>query len=57
MQLSTHENDECEERPIVCCFNKIGCLWRGPFHERGIKKRFKIIFKNFKILSYPFKIK
>lgn len=34
MQLYGHENDECEERPVSCCYNRLGCPWRGPAHEK-----------------------
>lgn len=34
-QLNSHENEECEERPVICQYSKIGCPWLGPFHEKG----------------------
>ena len=37
-QLSSHENDECEERPTACEYSRIGCPWRGPFHEKGERR-------------------
>lgn len=34
--LGKHETDICEERNIVCGFARIGCPWRGPYHELGV---------------------
>ncbi|KAI1301557.1 Cysteine and histidine-rich protein 1 -like protein [Halotydeus destructor] len=31
--LNNHEVDICEERLNRCGFSRIGCPWRGPFHE------------------------
>lgn len=31
--LQKHEKELCEERTTMCKFNRIGCQWRGPFHE------------------------
>lgn len=33
--LLIHESDGCEERLVTCRFSRIGCPWRGPFHELG----------------------
>ncbi|XP_076335357.1 zinc finger TRAF-type-containing protein 1 homolog isoform X1 [Tachypleus tridentatus] len=32
-QLEHHEAELCEERLTLCCYSRIGCKWRGPFHE------------------------
>ncbi|ERL92723.1 cysteine and histidine-rich protein 1 homolog isoform X1 [Dendroctonus ponderosae] len=32
--LERHEEQECEERISWCKYNRIGCPWRGPEHER-----------------------
>ncbi|XP_063905358.1 zinc finger TRAF-type-containing protein 1-A-like isoform X2 [Zophobas morio] len=32
--LDRHEEEECEERVSGCKFHRIGCPWRGPFHEK-----------------------
>lgn len=42
VDLNRHENEECEERPVLCRFSKIGCPWRG------MKMNLNIIIKNFK---------
>ncbi|EDV39845.1 uncharacterized protein Dana_GF10226 [Drosophila ananassae] len=31
--LERHEQHECQERPTKCKYHRIGCQWRGPFHE------------------------
>ncbi|XP_068148492.1 zinc finger TRAF-type-containing protein 1 homolog [Drosophila tropicalis] len=31
--LERHEQHECQERPTKCRYYRIGCQWRGPFHE------------------------
>ncbi|XP_030385557.1 cysteine and histidine-rich protein 1 homolog [Scaptodrosophila lebanonensis] len=31
--LDRHEQHECQERPTKCKYFRIGCQWRGPFHE------------------------
>ncbi|OXA65164.1 Cysteine and histidine-rich protein 1 [Folsomia candida] len=32
--LDHHEKEECEEsRTSICKYQRIGCPWRGPFHE------------------------
>ncbi|XP_018578494.1 cysteine and histidine-rich protein 1 homolog [Anoplophora glabripennis] len=33
--LERHEESECEERISRCKFDRIGCPWRGPAHERS----------------------
>jgi hypothetical protein len=35
VQLPVHESERCEERPVDCGFRAIGCLWKGPCHERS----------------------
>lgn len=37
--MSHHELNICEERLIWCGFSRIGCPWRGPFHELGNEAR------------------
>lgn len=32
-QLEHHQSELCEERLTSCRFSRIGCQWRGPFHE------------------------
>lgn len=32
-QLEHHESELCDERLTSCRFNRIGCQWRGPYHE------------------------
>ncbi|XP_063905354.1 zinc finger TRAF-type-containing protein 1 homolog [Zophobas morio] len=32
--LERHEQEECEERVSGCKYHRIGCPWRGPFHEK-----------------------
>ncbi|XP_034480306.1 cysteine and histidine-rich protein 1 homolog [Drosophila innubila] len=31
--LERHEQHECQERPTKCKYHRIGCQWRGPYHE------------------------
>ncbi|XP_037933997.1 cysteine and histidine-rich protein 1 homolog isoform X2 [Teleopsis dalmanni] len=31
--LERHEVRECQERPTNCKYARIGCQWRGPYHE------------------------
>ncbi|EFX90213.1 hypothetical protein DAPPUDRAFT_190307 [Daphnia pulex] len=31
--VEKHEKELCEERTTMCKFSRIGCQWRGPFHE------------------------
>ncbi|KAL5021687.1 hypothetical protein ScPMuIL_000842 [Solemya velum] len=31
--LDNHEKELCVERPSVCKYSRIGCPWRGPYHE------------------------
>lgn len=31
--LERHEQNECEERPTACRYQRIGCQWKGPLHE------------------------
>jgi len=31
--LERHEREICEERTTQCKYTRIGCPWRGPFHE------------------------
>ncbi|XP_041376451.1 cysteine and histidine-rich protein 1-like [Gigantopelta aegis] len=31
--VSGHERELCQERPTTCKYSRIGCPWRGPFHE------------------------
>jgi hypothetical protein len=31
--LDRHEKELCEERTMTCMYARIGCPWRGPFHE------------------------
>lgn len=33
--LERHEESECEERISRCKYDRIGCPWRGPVHERS----------------------
>ncbi|KAK6186113.1 hypothetical protein SNE40_008213 [Patella caerulea] len=32
-KLEYHQRELCQERPSTCKFSRIGCPWRGPFHE------------------------
>lgn len=32
--LSLHERN-CDERLVTCGYERIGCPWTGPFHEKG----------------------
>ena len=34
-QLDRHEMESCEERIIGCSFSRLGCPWKGPYHEIG----------------------
>lgn len=34
-KLEYHEAEKCEERLTRCCYNRIGCQWLGPYHERS----------------------
>ncbi|ODM96649.1 Cysteine and histidine-rich protein 1 [Orchesella cincta] len=31
--LDRHERELCEERTTRCMYHRIGCPWRGPYHE------------------------
>lgn len=31
--LEHHERNQCDERPINCKYQRIGCQWKGPVHE------------------------
>nr|XP_016926283.1 cysteine and histidine-rich protein 1 homolog [Drosophila suzukii] len=37
--LERHEQHECQERPTKCKYHRIGCQWRGPFHETNEHER------------------
>ncbi|KAI8520113.1 PREDICTED: cysteine and histidine-rich protein 1-like [Branchiostoma belcheri] len=32
-KLEKHETEECQDRLTNCKYRRIGCQWRGPFHE------------------------
>ncbi|ESP02606.1 hypothetical protein LOTGIDRAFT_138168 [Lottia gigantea] len=32
-KLEYHEKELCQERPSICKYSRIGCPWRGPYHE------------------------
>lgn len=32
-RLEEHQKNECFERPVKCSYERIGCMWEGPFHE------------------------
>ncbi|XP_041104044.1 cysteine and histidine-rich protein 1-like isoform X1 [Polyodon spathula] len=31
--LERHQKEECQDRVTVCKYKRIGCPWKGPFHE------------------------
>lgn len=31
--LDNHESEVCLERLTECKYHRVGCMWRGPFHE------------------------
>ncbi|WAR13293.1 CYR1B-like protein, partial [Mya arenaria] len=31
--LEYHERELCQERPATCKYKRIGCPWKGPFHD------------------------
>ncbi|XP_065213890.1 zinc finger TRAF-type-containing protein 1 homolog isoform X2 [Planococcus citri] len=33
--ISRHEQSLCNERITICRYSRIGCPWRGPFHEHA----------------------
>lgn len=35
-QLDHHEMESCEERIIGCSYSRLGCPWKGPYHEIGM---------------------
>ncbi|KMY97229.1 cysteine and histidine-rich protein 1 homolog [Drosophila simulans] len=37
--LERHEQHECQERPTKCKYHRIGCQWRGPYHETNEHER------------------
>lgn len=49
VKIDAHEKSLCEERLITCGYQKIGCPWRGPFHEKGSSLILKSL-KNFLII-------
>lgn len=37
--IDRHEQSQCMERTTICQYSRIGCSWRGPYHEHEEHER------------------